>query len=491
MLTPDPEVTPEMLALARRKVIQARAQQLSDEDIDAYLKSEIGLGLKEVMSPNMRDYLRAAGMGASLGFEDELAGLGAALMPGGKSYTQARDEVRENYAAAHKVAPKRMIAAEIAGGLAPALATLGVGAPATGLGAGARALQAMKVAGGIGTVAGVGHSNAATPVGVAEDAAVSGGASALLGGATSVAGTAVSGVVKKALDALHPERVVTREAATQVPAGVAANITRQEQLAPGTGILADQSPELTAMTRGVGADAEAGVNARLAAEARLKALKDAKAALGPRYDALEQQLPVDDELRAIMARANESIPGDEVAFARLQQLRTALLEGIRATKKGSRKFEDGKIVSDLTKWLQARIPDLKQVDSDWNFLTKRVAAATKLGKEVASSSSNYAANRTYGGESGSIGGSLPASTRGVTELLTGLFKPDRAVRARTVANMLLTPGDATQTALSSILKARQAMSVEPNLLSRMGPAGLFGDLIPQVGAQMPGLLYKH
>lgn len=63
-------------------------------------------------------FARTVAQGATFGFSDELAGLGAALMPGGRGYTEARDKARENLAQFREERPKTALLAEGIGGVA-------------------------------------------------------------------------------------------------------------------------------------------------------------------------------------------------------------------------------------------------------------------------------------------------------------------------------------------------------------------------------------
>lgn len=484
---PVTKVTADLLAKARAKVKEARAAGFSDPDIDDYLKGEIGQGLAQVMDPTFRDYARSAGMGMTLGFLDELAGAGAAIVPGGKGYTEARDAVRANQAGAEYAAPKRMMTAELAGGLVPGLLTAGAGEVAAGAGAGAKALQAAKVGGLLSAVSGVGHSNADNISDVAKDAAMSGAAGTVAGGGLSLLGSAAGRVASGVADRVNPSRAVVREAATQIPPNAATSIARQNAIAPGTAMLADQSPEMTAMVRGIGADADAGVAARTVADARVDALKTARKALGTRYEALERDLPVDKTLAGILRDADQPVTGPATNFVQLHRARMDLRAAVKNAE-GAKKADLGKALDALNGWMDTNVPGVRQLDRDYGFVVERIKAAEKLAKEVTSSSKNYAASRTYGAESGSIGGSLPRGAHGVISMMAEALGPDRAARARAVQDLLLTPGDATSTALAKITAARARMHTPPSALERMGRGGLFGGVIPTVTGRSASLL---
>lgn len=64
------------------------------------------------------NFLRMAAQGATANFGDEIAGAGAAIVPGGKGYREARDASRERVAALREDAPAASMMAELAGGVA-------------------------------------------------------------------------------------------------------------------------------------------------------------------------------------------------------------------------------------------------------------------------------------------------------------------------------------------------------------------------------------
>lgn len=64
------------------------------------------------------DFLRMAAQGATLGFADELAGLGAAIAPGGRGYRDARDASRQRVEDLRTLNPGASTLSEIAGGFA-------------------------------------------------------------------------------------------------------------------------------------------------------------------------------------------------------------------------------------------------------------------------------------------------------------------------------------------------------------------------------------
>lgn len=481
-IRPDP-LDPELLAKARLKIAEARKQGFKDAEIDAYLKSEIGAGLDVVARPTDRDFWGLVGSGVTLGHLDEIEGLVAKLAGG--DYRHGRDAAREELAGFRATRPKTAFATELVAGGVPATLT----APIFGPGGWIRnALKAGAVGGGMGTVAGAGHSEGETAGEIAKDAAVSGGISAVLGGLLSAGASGVGAAGRRVADAMKPARPIVREAATQLPKNAAATVARQEVMAPGSAALADLSPEMQALVRGVGADAKTGVSARVAAEDRLGLMENAVKSIRARYEAMNQPLAVDDKLKGILTEAGRSHVlkkgAAEIDFTALQRIRTALRAEARATKNSAVRHDKNAAVKQITEWLEGHMPDLKQVDSDFAFLSDRINAAKKTLREVTASSKNYAASRAYGSDAGSIGGSLPQGSRGVMDVVASLLRPDRAGRARAANELLLTPGDATSVALGRIGKARAGMDAPQGELSPALRSLLFGDITPTA----PGLL---
>jgi hypothetical protein len=457
----------------RLRYYQTTGQADQAKNYEAYLRQT---GQWKEPDVGVGDYARAAGMGLSLGTLDELTGGLAAIVPGGKGYTEARDEVRNKYDAATKLAPKRMLAAEIAGSLPTMFATGGAGTAARGAGVLAKAGSAALSGGLLGAASGAGHSTAGDASGVAKDALIGGGIGAGAGGILSGLGSIVGKVGGRVMDAFDPTRAVVREAATQLPANAAATLARQEAMAPGTAVLADISPEMQALTRGVGADARTGVEMRLGAESREAALKTARKEIGAQYDALNQAVPIDKALRTILGKAGKqsALPkgAADVELSAVIKARSRLLAEARATKNKAVAHDKNEQAAEITKWATQHAPNVAELDKAYAFIVDRIKAASGTTKEVANSSKNYAANRVYGAEAGSVGGSLPTGSRGIAEMVSSLLAPDRAARARAVSDMLLTPGDATSKALAAITKARGRMNAPPSKMSRAALAGL-------------------
>lgn len=185
----------------RARYKQLRAQGLSPED--AYAQAQQTEDFSDVTAKGAstadpdrdtrgalakaRDWVvRPALQGASLGFSDELRGVGAALVPGGDDYTTARDKERAALDRAHEEAPVVSRLAEIAGGVAVPVGAYGQATKGAGLLS--RMAAGAKVAGVSGTVGGAGISRGdpgeiETPLEVLPEAAIGGVVGSVTGAA--------------------------------------------------------------------------------------------------------------------------------------------------------------------------------------------------------------------------------------------------------------------------------------------------------------------
>lgn len=169
----------DMASLAQ---MWAQAANAPDEDLAAY--AEQGGAVKE--------FARGAAHGATFGFSDELAGIGAALIPGGQGYTEARDEARERMERQRRLDPGASLAAEVAGGVA--MPVLGTGGLFRGASPVARAAGRGAVGGaGYGALYGAGEAETMgdIPREAATDALIGGVAGGLLGPAGVLVGKGV------------------------------------------------------------------------------------------------------------------------------------------------------------------------------------------------------------------------------------------------------------------------------------------------------------
>lgn len=246
-------------------IARAKAAGYADEEILAHVAAKTAearsAGLNEVAEdkPSRLSVWRPALQGATFRFGDELAGAGAALIPGGRGYREARDNFRAEESRTREAYPIMSGAAEFAGGLA----VPGLGA-AKSLGTGLRAGTGLLRAGAQGAALG-GAAGALSAAGDAPElsdvpGAIPGGAvvGSLLGGAAGAAlrplAVAFGGLGKLAQDVFSPDAAVarrTRELVTKAlaDAGLAPEdamraLQELERIAPGQSMLADVSPRL-------------------------------------------------------------------------------------------------------------------------------------------------------------------------------------------------------------------------------------------------------
>lgn len=480
----DPELTAAQLAQARKEVKAARAKGFSDDDIGAYLKEEYGVGL-DALQPKTRDFVRAGAQGATFGFLDRLLGLGAAQ--GGdqfaptfdpKVYGQTRDAVRRNLEGARAIAPKRMLAAEVGGGVLPAIATMGASAGVQGGGALAKALASAKTGAGLGAVSGVGHTDDLTDI---PQLLTNVGASATVGGA---AGGLLS-LGGSAINALRPTAKVLGEVEPLLPGDVAQRLARQNELAPRTAVLADQSQEMQAFVKRIGHSKGAAKRAVEGADERIRMLDKARSEVSKRYDPFQgTKLPVTDDLRALVGSKLKL--GDEVDFKVIQDFRTEvgseLGKAIKASQRGDRlagkeAHELGKLKEGLDGWLHPRVEGLAQIDADYGGILGLLKNARGTRKIARESQKNYGTSRAYGETAASPTASL-TRPQSITDIYMGFLKPNPARRARIVERMLMRPENANST-LRSLLG-------EPSLVQRsllFGGAELSPYLVPGEGEQ--------
>lgn len=185
-----------------------------DDSFDWNQYKEVSTETPEVSQ--LESGIRGAAQGLTFGFADEItaaaeAAFKAATSPEDKRsildmYRQARDESRKNYEATREANPMTYTAGEIAGGIAPALATGGAGAITSlgkvGLG---QAIKQGAIAGaGYGAVQGLGATEADLTKGEVGQAGLDIGKGTLLGGAVGgaipLAGAGIKAGGQKAIE---------------------------------------------------------------------------------------------------------------------------------------------------------------------------------------------------------------------------------------------------------------------------------------------------
>lgn len=154
------------------------------------------------------DFLRMMAQGATFGFADELAGVGAAMVPGGKTRAEATAASRDRVAGLREAAPVASFLAEMAGGVAiPALA---MARPAT---VGGKALAGGIAGGAAGAAYGLGEGEGS--LGERAQGAVGPGAiGAAVGAALPLVGAGMARGASTAGRALRPANASNRVASS-------------------------------------------------------------------------------------------------------------------------------------------------------------------------------------------------------------------------------------------------------------------------------------
>jgi hypothetical protein len=111
---------------------RAAAAGYSPEEIEADIAKQKAVTANPLKKEGAMNLARSAAKGATFGFNDELGGVIASLVPGGKDYAGMRDEIREKDKAFSGAHPFIAGGAEMAGGLLVpglgAVKTVGTGA---------------------------------------------------------------------------------------------------------------------------------------------------------------------------------------------------------------------------------------------------------------------------------------------------------------------------------------------------------------------------
>lgn len=478
-------MNPELLAKIREGIVAARKAGVPDAAIDAVLQEKFGISLKDAENFSLRDAGRAGAQGATLGFSDELAGAGAAMVPGGDDYTTARDKVRGNLSASRHINPKQTTGTELAGGILPGVASMFIpGAPAAGASFATNALRAGEVGGLLGAVGGAGMSEEEDASGIAKDAAISGGIGAVAGPVLEAGGALAGAAGRRVRDAVSPASAVMRNTAPLVPKTAAADIARQEAMAQGTATISNLTPELQQSTLpGIGANAKVAMAQQEKSAARLAKLQQAKEIIGAQYNSLTQKVPLTQAVREIIKGRAKGITAQtkDVEASVLHAVRSDLKAEAKAMRNKRQAFMKRQQADELTKTLENHLPGIRQLDSDYSFIEKRVVAESKALKELKASLARHARAGNYG-DSPMTPGAQVFGRPGISEMLAGALRPDRGARAAAVADATMTPAN-TQGSLARIAKLQTLMGNDNGVASKL----LRGSLLPQT-PQAQGLL---
>jgi hypothetical protein len=407
------------------------------------------------------------------------------MTPGGDDYTTARDKVRGNLSASRAINPKATIGTELASGILPGVAAMFVpGAqPATASFAG-NALNAAKVGGLLGAVSGAGMSEEEDMSGIAKDAAIGGGVGAAAGPLFEGAGAIVGGAGRRIRDAVSPSSAVMRNTAPLVPKDAAATVARQEAMAKGTATISNLTPELQAATTGgIGANAKVALEQQARSAARLEKLQQAKEFIGAQYNSLTQKVPLTPVVREIIRGRVKGVTAatPEIEASVLHAVRSDLKAEAKAMRNKRQAFQKRQQAETLTKELETHLPSIRQLDSDYSFIEKRVAAEAKGLKELKMSLARHARAGNYGDSPITPGGMI-FGRPGVSDMIAGALRPNRGARAAAVADATMTPGN-TQGSLERIAKLQAAMGNSNNVAAKL----LRGTLL-QGTPQAQGLL---
>lgn len=493
---PNPRGLPQAeLAKIRLGIKKARADGVSDEELNSYLTQNYGRSLADLTTPTRRDYARAA-----VPFADEIAGAVASLPLRGQlgntpqqNYEPARDATRLNEHGAKAIAPKRMLAAEV-GGMLPLAAA---GPSLSGLSGGARALSAAGTGGLFGALSGFDNSEAESLGGLASDT----GHGAVIGTATGLVGAGIGGLLGKGYnlvrDRFRPAAAIMQDFSPRVPQDLPQRLAHQESFVqkaitdagevPGgpTAAAIDYYPEVAKV---VGQSREAAKSALPVLEQRISELDRARNLVGKRYDPFlkdHAEMVVDDELRAVIGDRFKL--GEKVSFKELKSLRSEinrrLFPAQEAMESGTPEAQmmAGPIVGELApvknrlnQWLHSRISGLDAVDKDYAAVRQMLSRAQQVRKFADASQKNAGVARIGGNAPGSAGSALlerPSLGQALMNVLKG-----RGNRAATVERILMRPENTGKA--MGLLAAD--MSPADDLLSR---SLLFG-----ASAQVPSLI---
>jgi hypothetical protein len=177
--------------LSRSDYEWLRSQGYTDEDI-----GNDGYDIPEAPG-TLSSFLHGGAQGLTLGFSDELRGLGAALVPGGRDYTEARNEERATLKEARRAHPFATGGGEVVGGMA--LPVGGFMKVAKGAPTAIKSLAGLATGAAAGMAYGAGRSEAADPEGNASVGEVldDAGKSGLVGGAVGAALPWAGPVIRK------------------------------------------------------------------------------------------------------------------------------------------------------------------------------------------------------------------------------------------------------------------------------------------------------
>lgn len=442
--------SPAEVARVQANVAKMRAAGAPESDVVAYLQHEDSLS-SQAPAPNtdlsFRNLGRSFVQGGTFGWGDEL-GLTS----------------REGAAAFKAEHPIADFIAKLAGGaVAPAVAVATLPGAAT-LG-GAAAIGA-----GAGMLSGAGEAE-----GSAMDRVKGGAVGGLLGGGLGVAGYGAGKVLgatgSAVLDRMHPERAVTRAASGVMTPNVASELAKVEAIAPGGASVATAAPSrFTRMLHGVGASAEAGAKADANFGAQKAALETARKSIGSQMDQIKGTVPAD---QTILSQVSDILgakaPKPAGATLDVQEARDALSR-LRYIERQTAKRGPNANSAQLSDIREARValqdhiaqhvPGFDDLDKQYAIVSDHLRRTDQAIKTVEQSRANYAATKAFGATPGSVGATIPHSTRGVVADLLDHLLTDREGAARAVTQYLTRSGGAS---VANPLMVKPSPSVMPKL----------------------------
>jgi hypothetical protein len=284
------------------------------------------------------DFARSFAQGASFGFADELAGVGAALVPGGRGFDEAVEASRARIENLREVAPGATLLSEIAGGVGVPVGG-GIGIARGLIGRGVPHVLAGAAGGtGAGLLAGglVGAGEAeGGPLERLPEAGIGAGigavAGGLLGGATSAAapvvGRAARWLGRELTPTVRPGMAVAKEAARAEAVAsreLAGQSRRGQRIAVG---LAETSGAQKPTVRAAVEAEEAGIR-----EVREQMYRPLEEQFGKMDMPEVQEVLAHPDIRPTVARVVPDIDSRPPSFKELQEVRQRLLKQIEAAQ---------------------------------------------------------------------------------------------------------------------------------------------------------------
>jgi hypothetical protein len=413
---------------------------------------------------------RAGVQGLTQGFGDELrAALGTPLrmLTSGKgpieTYMTLRDQERERQRAFEQEHPIISPLAEALGSILTAMAA-GPG-------------MAFRSGAAFGGLSGLGHAE-----GSAGEQAKATGLGAALGGVLAKGASLAGEFGSAVMDRINPERIARRELATVLPENAQAIFDARKNLAPDATVPGELSPKTSALAATLGKSPKTAITEPMNVAQRIQAVKDVRAEVGKGYDALEQPLVVDDQIRALAAKAGQPLPADAetVPFSTIHNLRQDV-GAMRAAGRG--KHEIGELRQGIADWLSAseRVPEILPIDAKYTTLTQHLGNALQ-SLHASDVGEVAAAKRALGAGTRQGNRMLPSLTSHPIQWMANALEPSPASKAEALQNFAFNPATAEKS-LGQALSTRQSILSGPNpFLGRTAATAGGAALAPQLSS---------